>query len=78
MILASNMRATGDVAYQDGDIDFSGRIDLGDFVVFRKEFLKANPAGGALAAVPEPHSLLLAISGLFGLALARCRNRRAA
>lgn len=73
-ILADNMNTLiPENSYPSGDIDFSGRIDLADFVVFRKEFLKQGQAGAA--AVPEPGAGLLAMLGALALGTVRRRRR---
>lgn len=73
-ILADNMNTLiPENSYPSGDIDFSGRIDLADFVVFRKEFLKQGQAGAA--AVPEPGAGLLAMLGALVLGTVRRRRR---
>lgn len=69
-ILTGNMN-TGDQTYQGGDIDFSGRVDLADFVNFRREAARFN-AGAA--AIPEPSTSLMALFGLLGLAGLRRRR----
>ncbi len=71
-ILLSNMNTGGqDTTFADGDINFSGTVDLDDFVEFRSEYAKANPAA---AAVPEPSAALLTVFALIGLAGFRRRR----
>ena len=69
-ILVANMN-TEDKEFADGDIDFNGRVNLGDFVTFRREFAKSGVAG---AAVPEPGAGLLAVMALAGLTIVRRRR----
>jgi hypothetical protein len=70
-VLTSNFNTRG--GYTEGDMNFDGRIGLGDFTPFRQALAAA---GENVAAVPEPSALLL---GLAGLALAGlARQRRAA
>ena len=57
--------------FEDGDFDFSGRIDLLDFVGFRRAF-QLQPAGAA--SVPEPSSISLL--GFVGLLLLGRRQRQ--
>lgn len=63
---------TSDRAYADGDFDFSGTIDIADFVGFRNAF---SAAAGEAAAVPEPASALLVVFGVLGLTGMRRRRR---
>lgn len=71
-ILLSNMYLTGD--FFQGDNNQDGFINLVDFGQFRQIFNAANPA----AAVPEPNSAIIALIGLFGVAiLKRHKNGRA-
>lgn len=67
LTLANNF-GTGTL-FSEGDLNFSGRVDLYDFVEFREIFLsQAAPA----AAVPEPSSFaLLQLAALAGLMLLR-------
>lgn len=60
-------------AYALGDIDFSGRVDLDDFVAFRRswELLYGTAALSQLDAVPEP-----ACISLLGIALVASLIRR--
>ena len=56
----------------DGDIDFDGGIDADDLTVFANNFGTGigNPLSSrqrAVAAVPEPATLVLAFLGRFGL-----------
>jgi hypothetical protein len=48
-ILLGNFNTSVD-SLEAGDMDFNRRVDLTDFVLFRKAFGEANAA----AAVPEP------------------------
>jgi|GEM_PF-1930754 len=71
LTLANNF-GTGTL-YAEGDLNFSGRVDLGDFVEFRQIF-EGQSAGAA--PVPEPSSaVLLQIAFLFGLMFVRRRSR---
>jgi hypothetical protein len=73
MILLANMNTQGlflDIS--NGDIDFNRRVNLADFIAFRRAFEEFQAGAGA-AGVPEPHGCLLALSGLLGL----CFRRRA-
>ena len=72
IILAENFNTTG-ATFAQGDNDFSGTVDLADFIALRKLFLANNP--GAVA-VPEPATWLLAVLGLMGLARYDVRRRR--
>ena len=67
-LMAANF-GTGNTHAQ-GDMNFSGRVDLADFVEFRTAFL-AQPGA---AAVPEPSASLLVLVGLMAGML--CRRRR--
>lgn len=75
MILADNMNTTPGLGlqndYQLGDVNFSGTVDLADFVAFRSLYAAAQ--GGGAAAVPEPSGAFLA--GFVCLALAAFRRR---
>lgn len=69
MILANNF-GTGNL-YSQGDLNFSGRVDLEDFVEFRSVFLAQPPAA---ASVPEPASAIVLQLGLIvGMLLRRRR-----
>lgn len=73
-ILVSNFN-TVDKTFEDGDADFNGVVDLGDFVVFRDIF--AGAGGGQVASVPEPRSQWISLLGLLAVALsARCTRRQ--
>lgn len=70
-ILLENFNKEG--TFSQGDNDFSGVVDLGDFIQFRTLF----NANGTAAAVPEPASGVLLICGLSGAVLiARVGRRR--
>ena len=59
-------------SYGEGDIDFSGQVDLLDFIQFRNVYHAANPAG---AAVPEPSGWFLGAMTVAGLLVVRRRRR---
>jgi hypothetical protein len=59
--------------FEQGDINFSGLVDVHDFLEFKQAFLAANP-GAAASAVPEPTALLLVALGLAGVGC--CARRR--
>ena len=65
------------VGYEEGDIDFNGKIDLRDFSQFKAIF--QNQAGAAAATgVPEPSSVVLSLFALTGIAaIAQRRGHRA-
>jgi PEP-CTERM motif len=80
-VFALNFGRTTGATQVDGDIDFNGRVDGEDLTVFANNFGKGigNPlAAGAVAAVPEPASLVLAGLGaagvLAGVAVRRRKN----
>ena len=74
-ILASNFNTSG-TSFADGDIIFDRRVDLRDFLEFRKVFLAAQ--GNGVAAVPEPNSLaMISLAGGAFLLLMRRRKMRA-
>lgn len=60
-------------SYNQGDIDFSGQVDLLDFIQFRDVYHAANAPGAA--AVPEPSGLLLGAMTVAGLFVVRRRRR---
>jgi hypothetical protein len=53
----------GDVARSDGRLGFDGRVDMGDFWLWKRKFEEAQSGGGgdALSGIPEPSTALLAI-----------------
>jgi len=61
-ILAGHFNQAG--RFADGDMNFSGHIDLEDFVRFRTAF---EDSQGPAAAVPEPTSTVLALLMSFGI-----------
>ena len=72
LILANNFGQ----ATSDGDYDFSGIVDLNDWLGFKAAYSAANPGGaGEAASVPEPTSgLLIFVGALLSL---QVRRRRA-
>jgi hypothetical protein len=79
-IFANNFGKPLGAGQIDGDIDFDNDVDADDLTVFANNFGKGagNPlSAGAVAAVPEPASLVLAglaiIAGV-GFGLQRCRH----
>jgi len=73
-ILAGNLGAhlDGGVNYEDGDINFSGTVDLNDFREFKGEF---PGIVAAATGVPEPASIglaILAVVGVLPLLRRRC------
>lgn len=69
-VLTSNF-GSGD-EFAEGDLDFSGRTDLRDFVAFREIFSAGG--GPAAAAVPEPASICLLLSSALSCMLLRRRR----
>jgi len=65
-------------AYQHGDLNNTLTNDYADYQLFRADFIAANGAAAwaALtgATVPEPHTALLTVLGLAGLACVRRRK----
>lgn len=77
-ILASNLY-TG-TTYEQGDIDFSGLVDLTDFAIFREIYTSAGftlPPGAPGTAVPEPATLLVVAAAALALPY-RLRRRKSA
>ena len=66
LILAANLFEG--TAYEQGDFDFSGLVDLHDFVAFREAF---NAGAGVAAAVPEPSGMILLCTAVCLLGLSR-------
>ncbi len=58
--------------YAQGDMNLDVNVGLGDFILFRSAFQAANPA---VASVPEPNGVVLAISAMLCLS-ALVRRRR--
>lgn len=76
--LASNLY-TG-TTYEQGDIDFNGRVDLTDFAIFRDIYTAAGlvlPPGAPGVAVPEP-ATWLALAGAAVAAPVWLRRRKTA
>jgi len=71
LILANNFGE----ATSEGDFDFSGVVDLNDWVGFKAAYAAGGGGAGEAASVPEPSSALLLIcGGLLGLASRRRRR----
>ncbi len=76
--LAANLY-TG-TTYEQGDINFSGRVDLTDFAIFREIYTAAGfvlPPGAPGVAVPEP-ATWLALAGVAVVAPLWLRRRKSA
>ncbi|MCZ6657559.1 MAG: PEP-CTERM sorting domain-containing protein [Gammaproteobacteria bacterium] len=58
-----NTQVSRGVAHSLGDFDLNTRVDLNDFLGFRKLF----NSQGAVAAVPEPTGMYLSMFGILGL-----------
>ena len=70
-ILAENFD-TG-TSFENGDINFDGRVDLRDFAQFRAIFNSQAPGA---AAVPEPNGFVLVVSSVLLVSLVRRRTMR--
>jgi hypothetical protein len=63
-----------------GDFNRDGRIDGGDLALWQEGynpigFMSPEPLGDGSTQIPEPASLMLALSGIIGLAAkARCKR----
>jgi hypothetical protein len=65
----------GAVGYGDGNGD--GIVDSGDYVILRHAMAVAGNGNGlAISAVPEPHSLILALCASFGMLIRRRMGSR--
>jgi hypothetical protein len=58
--------AEGDVAKSDGRLGFDGKVDLGDFWLWKREYEDALSGGGAGsgANIPEPSAVVLALAAM--------------
>lgn len=70
--LAENFNKPG--GYGQGDINFSGQVDLEDFSIFRRT-LAAAAGEPQAASVPEPSSAWLILASAMALPLLRRRRR---
>lgn len=64
----------GDVALSNGRQGADGKVDLGDFFLWKKNFPTPGPGVGASFVVPEPASIVFAFACLAIVALQRRRN----
>lgn len=65
-------------AYQLGDLNNDGENNIFDFALFKDAYDAANGTGAleaAIASLPEPSSILLAVAAASGLALRRRRGQ---
>ena len=76
-ILKSNLY-TG-TTYEQGDIDFSGRVDLTDFAKFRQLYQSLGFSASELdgSAVPEPAAMVLVLFASFACASSARRRHNA-
>jgi hypothetical protein len=71
--ILSNNLFTG-TTYEQGDIDFSGLVDLTDFALFREIYLNQGGSLSDLTAVPEPSTgVLVILANVLLFALGRRR-----
>jgi hypothetical protein len=64
----------GDVAKSDGRLGFDGKVDIGDFWLWKREYeesLSGSGGGGGGANVPEPAAAVLVALALFALGCSR-------
>lgn len=74
-ILATNYNMDVDRG-ANGDINFSGRVDLKDFVAFRAKFEEVGGGAAGASSVPEPAAAMLGVLALIStLHFARRRRR---
>jgi hypothetical protein len=68
-----NLGASGDVSF--GDADGNGQIEAADLTVWAAQFGNGGESSEAVATVPEPSGIGLALFAVWAMAVAASRSR---
>ena len=76
-IVLSNFGSATGMTWGQGDFNYDGRVDVNDLTILLSHFgQSAGSSAAALAAVPEPSTLVLIGLGVVSLVACTCRRRR--
>jgi hypothetical protein len=71
----SNLGLTSGATWETGDFNSDGLVSVADLMLLRSNLNLGNGTGGTPAAVPEPQSIVLVLSAVGALCVARRRRK---